>query len=73
MERAEEYLHGTDTSEEKAMGPEVRFYQAENEYRRQQLHDVRRANAVRKAIRLRALLQAQRAEQTARETLVRVA
>lgn len=49
------------------------FYQAESDYRREQLRDVRRARAVRKANRLRALLNERRADKKARDQLVRVA
>lgn len=52
------------------MGPYPEFYLAEHEYRREQLTNVRRAKAVRKAIRLRAVLAERRAE---REALVRAA
>jgi hypothetical protein len=52
---------------------EPQFYAAENEYRREQLRDVRRAQALRKFARLRALLVARRAERAARENIVRAA
>ncbi|WP_156251438.1 hypothetical protein [Pseudactinotalea terrae] len=52
---------------------EPQFYASEHEYRREQLRDVRRAQALRKVARLRALLLQRRAERQARETLVRVA
>lgn len=52
---------------------EPQFYASENEYRREQLRDVRRAQSLRRMVRLRALLQQRRAERQARETLVRVA
>lgn len=55
------------------MGHSFAFYQAEHDYRREQLRDVRRAQAQRKANRLRTFLLARRAERDARETLVRVA
>ena len=51
----------------------IEFHQAEQEYRREQLRDVRRAQRVRKANRLRALLLDRRAQQEARNALVRVA
>lgn len=52
---------------------EPQFYEAENEYRREQLRDVRRAQALRKVARLRALLLARGAERAARKNIVRVA
>jgi hypothetical protein len=55
------------------MGPDLEFYRAEHEYRREQLMGVRRTDAVRRMNRLRAVLLARRAERAARETLVRVA
>lgn len=55
------------------MGPNLEFYRAEHEYRREQLRDVRRTDAVRRMTRMRAVLRERRAERDARETLVRVA
>lgn len=55
------------------MSHSIEFHQAEHEYRREQLQDVRRAQRVRKANRLRALLLDRRAQREARDELVRVA
>ena len=55
------------------MSTSIEFHQAEQEYRREQLRDVRRAQRVRKANRLRALLLERRAQREVRDALVRVA
>lgn len=55
------------------MDPFIDYYQAETDYRREQLRDVRRAQAARKAARLRAFLRTRHADQEARDSLVRVA
>jgi hypothetical protein len=58
---------------EEGTAMEPQFYASENEYRREQLRDVRRAQALRKVARLRALLLQRRAERAARESIIRAA